>query len=362
MKKNRSNRPRRLSAWAFTLIELLVVIAIIAILAAMLLPALAKAKVKAQTSSCLSNLKNIGNAMFMYMDDSHDKIPYAGYVVRIGSHGSWNDLMHEYMGGGMARSQLNWIPVKKRFSDGFAHPHIPEKATLCPSDKLPQRNARRTGSPDWVGIDRPRTSYKMPAYRWAENNAAFWRGEGNLDLDTWPMTSEAQAGVGIAIQSNGGRFSDPNGTYSGQAPNGQGVFPEPPIGGRQRPGTNPDSLHWYQTRITSIPAVRNGLVLDQQGTIALTERPDFWEGYQGHWVGWVDSAFWNSGWRWQFGNLDGDRWQTWLPAYHNSRFNYLFVDGHVETLLPEGTSQQAWHNQNPGQNTQTKMWSIRVGD
>ena len=96
---NRSQRPTP-SSGAFTLIELLVVIAIIAILAAMLLPALAKAKGKANAISCMNNTKQLMLGWVMFSTDNDDYLMNNGTLTFRGNDVRWAAGTMNWTGGG----------------------------------------------------------------------------------------------------------------------------------------------------------------------------------------------------------------------------------------------------------------------
>ncbi|HXR46451.1 MAG TPA: prepilin-type N-terminal cleavage/methylation domain-containing protein [Candidatus Limnocylindrales bacterium] len=311
----------------FTLIELLVVIAIIAILAAMLLPALAAAKVRALMAQDTSNQKQLGLAFNVYAGDHHNQYPAAG----IGSGGtsgsgkqiSWDTWIYNDIGGANNLSYAKLIAgvfVEDPADAAAAGVGPALKVLVCPFDKF--------------------------------NKVSWVTGPPAFGLRSYAMNSVGSAwGSGYQINCDSGyKLPDLN-----------------------QPGFHGVGVYWLTGRLLpdpNAPGYPTTVVRSPSGTILLAEEPG---GQQCEGNQWTcvclgpESA--------QNGSANGNLYQidtTSIPQNpssssgvnqgallykaQNKRFNYLFCDGHVEALAIEQTVGTGTLLSPAG------MWTVRVGD
>jgi prepilin-type N-terminal cleavage/methylation domain-containing protein/prepilin-type processing-associated H-X9-DG protein len=293
--KYRNASARRTARGGFTLIELLVVIAIIAILAAMLLPALSSAKVRAQRTQCMNGMRQMSLGLSMFVSDNADMYPPAGWSdggdpSSPGSQLAWDSWINKYIGGKAAQADLE---------SGALWTYDVPKIESCPADKFPKVN--------WVGGSNPWFALRSYAMNSVGPN---WSSDYQVD--------------------------DKNRTY--------------PLPDLSRPGRQGPGIYWLDQGSTpdwDARGYKASSIPDLAGTILLAENTHGQQVAGNIWsciVNGPQSNTANDLYQWDNGSGIQDpnsknsvNQGKLLYAAHKNRFNYVFCDGHVESLRAEQT-------------------------
>jgi prepilin-type N-terminal cleavage/methylation domain-containing protein/prepilin-type processing-associated H-X9-DG protein len=309
MKTRLATRPRPASARerptpaAFTLIELLVVIAIIAILAAMLLPALSGAKSRAQRLKCTAQQKQLGLGISLYVTDHREQFPPAAYSTGDYQYQlSWDDYIHRNIGGNDPEADLIL-----GISGAISSPDFIPKILKCPADRIE------------AGI-------AYAPYSMRRTYAMNYAGPNFILSSATQALPPARHGVGIYYNMRG-----------------------------VAPGALPD----WEPR-----GYKDSAVADPARTFLLVELPNGRNAAGNDWPSFCagpgftvpsgltpDCVQLNKAS--SFNNIS---YGTAAYGLHAYRFNYLFHDGHVETLKVAETVGTGSTNAPKG------MWTMVQGD
>lgn len=289
----------------FTLIELLVVIAIIAILAAMLLPALAGAKERANATKCMANLKQAALANLLYAEENDDRLTFGACHSSANTAWSWDDMVASYLG----------VRYTQQEFDSNIATNAPAMLA-CPSDKVPR-------STTWTSRGGKVRTYAMPMHNM---RILVINGVQFPSAADWPPGANNTCGIGIYWEIGGNGFPDlirPNVNWNA-------ADPKPTTSPKAQPayrlGTlnRPDDIIMLTELVSAenVAGSASSQNIPGYGLLAATSV--------------VDSPLEQLDINQPTPTIVGS--YTGRFKFHaNGKFQYVMLDGHAERQLPEDT-------------------------